>query len=61
MLDTLSHRRRNMQAALRFFRKALAATQDQPRVLIADKLGICPAAYSEIFPSVERPPAQGLE
>ena len=53
VLDILVQRRRNKQAAKKFFRKLLKGCQYVPRVLITDKLKSYGAAKREILPSVE--------
>jgi len=60
VLDIFVHRRRNKQAAIRFFRKVLGTTQDLPRVLITDKLRSYPAAHGAICPGVEHRQHKGL-
>jgi putative transposase len=51
--DILVQRRRDKQAAKRFFRKLLKGLRDVPRVIITDKLKSYGAAKREILPSVE--------
>jgi len=53
VLDILVQRRRNKQAAKKFFRKLLKGLTYVPRVLITDKLKSYGAAKREILPSVE--------
>src|ERR687886_1017197 len=53
VLDILVQRRRNQQAAAKFFRKLLSGLQYVPRVLITDKLASYEAAKREVLPSVE--------
>ena len=53
VLDILVQRRRNKQAAKKFFRKLLKGCQYVPRVLITDKLKSYGAAKREILPGVE--------
>src|SRR5919201_5240401 len=53
VLDILVPRRRNKQAAKRFFRKLLKGCQYVPRVIITDKLKSYGAAKREILPGVE--------
>jgi putative transposase len=53
VLDILVQRRRDKQAAKRFFRKLLKGCQYVPRVIITDKLRSYGAAKRTILPSVE--------
>jgi putative transposase len=53
VLDILVQRRRNKQAAKKFFRKLLKGLTYVPRVLITDKLKSYGAAKQEILPGVE--------
>jgi putative transposase len=53
VLDILMQRRRDKQAAKKFFRKLLKGCQYVPRVLITDKLNSYGAAQRESLPSVE--------
>jgi putative transposase len=53
VLDILVQRRRNKQAAKKFFRKLLKGLTYVPRVLITDKLKSYGAAKREILPGVE--------
>lgn len=53
VLDILVQRRRDKQAAKKFFRKLLKGCQYVPRVLITDKLASYGAAKKEVLPSVE--------
>ena len=53
VLDILVQRRRNKQAAKKFFRKLLKGCQYVPRVIITDKLKSYGAAKREILPGVE--------
>jgi putative transposase len=53
VLDILVQRRRDKQAAKRFFRKLLKGLTYAPRVIITDKLRSYGAAKQEILPSVE--------
>ena len=53
VLDILVQRRRNKQAAKKFFRKLLKGCQYVPRVVITDKLKSYGAAKREILPGVE--------
>ncbi len=60
VLDILVQRRRNKQAAKKFFRKLLKGLQFVPRVLITDKLASYGAAQREVLPSVEHRQHKGL-
>src|ERR671928_383487 len=53
ILDILVQKRRNKQAAKKFFRKLLKGLQYVPRVIITDKLKSYGAAKREILPGVE--------
>ena len=53
VLDILVQRRRNKQAAKKFFRKPLKGLPYVPRVIITDKLKNYGAAKREILPGVE--------
>jgi putative transposase len=53
VIDILVQRRRDKQAAKKFFRTLLKGCQYVPRVLITDKLKSYGAAKREILPSVE--------
>src|ERR671910_1541490 len=53
VLDILVQRRRNKQAAKKFFRKLLKGCQYVPRVIITDQLKSYGAAQREVLPSVE--------
>jgi len=53
VLDILVQRRRNKQAAKKFFRKLLKGLQYVPRVIITEKLKSYGAAKREILPGVE--------
>jgi putative transposase len=53
VLDILVQRRRDKQAAKRFFRKLLKGLTYVPRVIITDKLKSYGAALREILPRVE--------
>jgi putative transposase len=53
VLDILGQRRRDKQAAKKFFRKLLKGLTDVPRVLITDKLKSYAAAKREVMPGVE--------
>jgi len=59
-LDVLVQRRRDRQAAKRFFRKLLKGLRYAPRVLITDKLKSYGAAKAQIMPSVEHRQHKGL-
>jgi len=51
-IDILVQKRRNKQAAKRFFRKLLKGQQDAPRRMITDKLKSYSAALREVMPSI---------
>jgi putative transposase len=53
VLDSLVQRRRNKQAAKKFFRKLLKGLRDVPRVIITDKRTSYGAAKQEMLPGVE--------
>jgi putative transposase len=53
VLDILVQRRRNKQAAKKFFRKLLKGLTYVPRVIVTDKLKSYRAAKREILPGVE--------
>jgi putative transposase len=53
VLDILVQRRRNKQAAKKFFRKLLKGCQYVPRVIITDQLRSYGAAKREMLPGVE--------
>ena len=53
VLDILVQRRRNKQAAKKFFRKLLKSLRYVPRVIITDKLKSYGAAKREMLPGVE--------
>ena len=53
VLDILVQRRRDKQAAKKFFRKLLKGCRYVPRVIVTDKLASYGAAKREILPSVE--------
>ncbi len=53
ILDILVQRRRDRQAATRFFRQLLKGQRHIPRVLITDQLASYGAATREVLPSVE--------
>ena len=52
VIDILVQRRRNQQAAERFFRRLLKDQGGEPRWLITDKLGSYAAAHRTIMPRV---------
>ena len=52
-IDILVQRRRNKQAAVRFFRRLLKGQGVEPRWLITDKLRSYDAAHREVMPTVE--------
>jgi len=52
-LDILVQRRRDKQAAKKFFRKLLKGLTYVPRVIITDKLKSYGAAKREILPGIE--------
>jgi putative transposase len=53
ILDILVQRRRDKQAAKRFFRKLLKDLTYVPRVIVTDQLGSYGAAKRELLPGVE--------
>ena len=53
VLDILVHRRRDKNAAKKFFRRLLKGCQYVPRVIITDQLKSYGAAKREILPSVD--------
>ena len=59
-LDVLVQRRRDQQAAKRFFRKLLKGLRYTPRVLVTDKLKSYGAAKAQIKPGVEHRQHKGL-
>ena len=59
-LDILVTKRRNKEAAKRFFLKLLKGFQYEPRVVITDKLRSYPAAVREILPHVDHRQHKGL-
>ena len=59
-LDVLVQRRRDRQAAKRFFRKLLKGLQYVPRVLVTDKLKSYGAAKAQIMPGMEHRQHKGL-
>jgi putative transposase len=60
VLDILVQRRRDNEAAKKFFRKLLKGLQYVPRVIITDKLGSYSAAKAEVMPGVEHRRHKGL-
>jgi putative transposase len=52
-IDLLVQRRRNKQAAVRFFRRLLKGQRVEPRWLVTDKLRSYDAAHREVMPTVE--------
>jgi len=52
-IDILVQRRRNKQAAVRFFRRLLKGQGHEPRWLITDKLKSYGAAHREVMPTVK--------
>src|SRR5919199_3402245 len=60
VLDILVQKRRNKQAAKKFFRKLLKGLQYVPRVIITDKLKSYGAAKREILPGVEHRQSRSL-
>ena len=60
LLDILMQRRRNTDAAYRFFRKLLKSTGFVPRVIITDKLKSYGAAKKAILKGVEHRQHRGL-
>jgi putative transposase len=60
VLDILMQRRRNRQAAKRFFRKLLKGLRYAPRVLITDRLKSYAAAKTQIMSGVEHRQYKGL-
>ena len=60
VLDILVTKRRNKEAAKRFFLKLLKGLQYEPRVIITDKLRSYPAAVREILPHVDHRQHKGL-
>ncbi len=59
-LDVLVQKRRNRQAAKRFFQQLLKNLRYVPRVLITDKLKNYAAAKTQIMPGVEHRQHKGL-
>ena len=53
VLDILVQRRRDTDAAKRFFRKLLAGRTEAPKVIVTDKLKSYAAAKREILPTTE--------
>ena len=60
VLDILVTRRRNKEAAKRFFLKLLKGLDYEPRVIITDKLRSYGAAKREVLPHVEHRQHKGL-
>jgi len=60
VLDILVTRRRNKEAAKRFFLKLLKGLQYEPRVIITDKLRSYPAAIREVLWQVDHRQHKGL-
>jgi putative transposase len=60
VLDILVQRRRDKEAAKKFFRKLLKGLQYVPRVIITDKLGSYSAAKAEVMFGVEHRRHKGL-
>jgi putative transposase len=60
VLDILVQRRRDKNAAKKFFRKLLKGLQYVPRVIITDRLGSYSAAKAEVMPGVEHRRHKGL-
>jgi putative transposase len=60
VLDILVQRRRDKNAAKKFFRKLLKGLQYVPRVIITDKLGSYSAAKAEVMAGVEHRRHKGL-
>jgi putative transposase len=60
ILDILVTKRRNKEAAKRFFLKLLAGLEYEPRVVITDKLRSYGAALREVLPHVEHRQHKGL-
>ena len=60
VLDILVTRRRNKEAAKRFFLKLLRGLKYEPRVIITDKLRSYGAALREVLPHVEHRQHKGL-
>jgi putative transposase len=52
-IDILVQRRRNKQAAVRFFRRLLKGQGREPRWLVTDKLKSYDAAHRTVMPTVE--------
>ena len=61
VLDILVTKRRNKEAAKRFFCKLLKGLDYEPRVIVTDKLRSYGAALREVLPHVEHSPTQGLK
>ena len=60
LLDILMQRRRNTDAAYRFFRKLLKSTGFAPRVIVPDKLKSYGAAKKDILKGVKHRQHKGL-
>ena len=60
VLDILVTKRRNKEAAKRFFLKLLKGLKYEPRVIITDKLRSYRAALREVLPHVEHRQHKGL-
>jgi putative transposase len=60
ILDILVTKRRNKEAAKRFFLKLLARLEYEPRVIITDKLRSYGAALREVLPHAEHRQHKGL-
>ena len=60
VLDILLQKRRNKQAAKRFFRRLLKKTAQTPEVIVTDKLRSYGAAHREVMPSVEHRQHKGI-
>ena len=60
VLDILVTRRRNKEAAKRFFLKLLRGLKYEPRVIITDKLRSYGAAIREVLPHVDHRQHKGL-
>ena len=60
VLDILVTKRRNKEAAKRFFLKLLKGLKYEPRVIITDKLRSYKAALREVLPHVEHRQHKGL-
>ncbi len=60
VLDVLLQRRRDTDAAKRFFRKLLKKQSFVPRVIVTDKLKSYEAAKKQVMPNVEHRAHKGL-